>query len=216
MSPLPDRHKRGRSDGRAQGCVHTMTEALRERVYRTGSGGRRQARAITVMVIVYLGVISLVWGAYDYMGVPRSDAVLHWMWPLFQIAGLGLAWALSCSLRETRGRAVVAPEGLTVTDWRGRTTLHAWDAISAVGWQHNAARFCEEHWVLHIHAEDEQGYVLPLSIGYNCYTLDDDLVALRDAIIQAKGFEKARGVAPGFWERAASLFSNPLEYDLWK
>ena len=216
MSPLPDTRKRGRNDGPTQGCTHTMTQTPGETVYRTGSGGRRQARAITLMVTVYLGVIALAWGAYDRMGVPRSDAVFHWVWPLFLIAALGLAWALSCSLRESRGRAVVAAEGLTVTDWRGRTTLHAWEAVRAVGWQHNAARFCEEHWVLHIHAEDEHGYIMPVSIGYNCYQLDDDLVALRDAIIREKGFERARGVAPGFWERAANMLSNPLEYDLWK
>ncbi len=187
-----------------------------ERVYRTGSGGRRQAVRLAMVVTVYLGTIFVAWAAYHRMGVPRGDALFTWMWPLFLIAALGLAWALSCSLRESNGRAVVEDETLSVTDWRGRTRIYSWEAIGAVVWVHNLPRFGEEHWTLHMHAEDEQGYVVPVDIGYNRYELDDDLVALRDTIIRKKDFQRARGVAPGFWERAANLFTTPVEYDLWK
>ena len=193
-----------------------MTEASEQRVYQTGGGGKRQARALTIMVAVYLLVIAAAWAAYEYMGVPRTDGVFRWMWPLFLIAAAGLAWALSCSMRESNSRATIDDDGLTVTDWLGRSKTYAWDDIYAVVWVHHGARLAEDHFSLSIHAEDEHGYVLPVDVGYNHYELDDELIALRDTIVEKKGFEKARGVEPGFWEKAANLFSSPLEYDLWK
>lgn len=191
-----------------------------EKTYQTGGGGTLQARraGMIAFVTVCFGV-GLWAGSTDLSGAnPLADTPPWGFWMAGTIVFVGIAlggFGMVCGLRERNSQVRVSPDGLTIRDWMGHEATVTWEDIRAVVWQHRHRRILDEGYTLIIHAEDADGFVVPLSIGYSHYVPADDLLNLRDELVSRRNLSPAHPTAPGPWEKLADLL-HPAETQVWK